>query len=320
MRNLENSPIGVRVKVNFIDTRNVWLERNRCSASMLQSRIKFPKNFSCNWRAGALTYHPLNKSEAKRLHLFRRCVLLMGFLNIEILENLWRVCCRFFILAKCMCDISQILWEVIAIAAQEPRLNNEIRARECRLIAHDGEQLGIYSVARAQQIADDEGFDLVEIAANANPPVCRIMDYAKFKYDQEIKAKQARKKQTKIETKEMKFRPKIDVGDYDTKKKHVLRFLSAGNKVKITIMFRGREMAHPEQGLSILERLSDDLKDVAVVENQPKMEGRNMHMLIAPVPGAIKKKEATPSKKKGKNRRSKDNKVKEKQEKENEDA
>lgn len=225
-----------------------------------------------------------------------------------------------FILAKCMCDISQILWEVIAIAAQEPRLNNEIRARECRLIAHDGEQLGIYSVARAQQIADDEGFDLVEIAANANPPVCRIMDYAKFKYDQEIKAKQARKKQTKIETKEMKFRPKIDVGDYDTKKKHVLRFLSAGNKVKITIMFRGREMAHPEQGLSILERLSDDLKDVAVVENQPKMEGRNMHMLIAPVPGAIKKKEATPSKKKGKNRRSKDNKVKEKQEKENEDA
>lgn len=101
------------------------------------------------------------------------------------------------------------------------------------------------------------------------------MDYGKFKYDQAIKAKQARKNQSKVETKEMKFRPKIDVGDYTTKKKHVMRFLDAGNKVKITIMFRGREMAHPEQGLSILERLADDLKDVAVIENQPKMEGRN---------------------------------------------
>ncbi len=110
------------------------------------------------------------------------------------------------------------------------------------------------------------------------------MDYGKFKYDQAIKAKQARKNQNKIEVKEMKFRPKIDVGDYTTKKKHVLRFLEAGNKVKITIMFRGREMAHPEQGLTILERLADDLKDVAVIENQPKMEGRNMHMLIAPLP------------------------------------
>ena len=179
-------------------------------------------------------------------------------------------------------------------------------------------------MSAALDIAENEGYDLVEIAANAKPPVCRIMDYAKFKYDQEIKAKQARKKQTKIETKEMKFRPKIDVGDYDTKKKHVLRFLSAGNKVKITIMFRGREMAHPEQGLSILERLSDDLKDVAVVENQPKMEGRNMHMLIAPVPSAVKKKENAPSKKKGKNKRAQKNARKNDEnvdsEKENKDA
>ena len=181
-----------------------------------------------------------------------------------------------------------------AIAAQEPRLNDEITARECRLIGFDGAQLGIYTVAQAQRVADDQNLDLVEIAPNAEPPVCRIMDYGKFKYDQAIKAKQARKNQSKIETKEMKFRPKIDVGDYTTKKKHVLRFLDAGNKVKITIMFRGREMAHPEQGLSILERLADDLKDVAVVENQPKMEGRNMHMLIAPLPAAVaakKKKE-----------------------------
>ena len=126
------------------------------------------------------------------------------------------------------------------------------------------------------------------------------MDYGKFKYDQAIKAKQARKNQSKIETKEMKFRPKIDVGDYTTKKKHVLRFLSAGNKVKITIMFRGREMAHPEQGLTILERLADDLKDIAVIESQPKMEGRNMHMLIAPLPGAAKKKKETNKKAEGK--------------------
>lgn len=184
-----------------------------------------------------------------------------------------------------------------AIAAQEPQLNDEITARECRLIGFDGAQLGIYTVAQAQRVADDQNLDLVEIAPNAEPPVCRIMDYGKFKYDQAIKAKQARKNQSKIETKEMKFRPKIDVGDYTTKKKHVLRFLSEGNKVKITIMFRGREMAHPDQGLSILERLADDLKDVAVIESAPKMEGRNMHMLIAPLPTAVKKKDVKAGKK-----------------------
>lgn len=176
-----------------------------------------------------------------------------------------------------------------AIAAQEPRLNEEIRTRECRLIGYDGSQMGIFNTREAMRIAEETGLDLVEIAPNAEPPVCRIMDYGKFKYDQAIKAKQARKKQTKVEIKEMKFRPKIDVGDYTTKKKHVLRFLAGGAKVKITIMFRGREMAHPEQGLSILERLADDLKDVAVIENAPKMEGRNMHMLIAPLPAAVKK-------------------------------
>ena len=176
------------------------------------------------------------------------------------------------------------------IAAQEPRLNEQIRVKECRLIGYDGSQLGIYPIEQAQRIADDQGYDLVEIAPQATPPVCRIMDYGKFKYDQAIKAKQARKNQTKVETKEMKFRPKIDVGDYTTKKKHVLRFLEAGSKVKITIMFRGREMSHPEQGLSILERLADDLKDIAVIETQPKMEGRNMHMLIAPLPTTVKKK------------------------------
>lgn len=191
--------------------------------------------------------------------------------------------------------------EVGTIAAQEPRLNEAIRVKECRLIGYDGSQLGIYPIEQAQRIADDEGYDLVEIAPQAKPPVCRIMDYGKFKYDQAIKAKQARKNQSKIETKEMKFRPKIDVGDYTTKKKHVIRFLEAGSKVKITIMFRGREMSHPEQGLSILERLADDLKDVAVIENQPKMEGRNMHMLIAPLPAAVaaKKKKENEKKEEG---------------------
>ena len=177
-----------------------------------------------------------------------------------------------------------------AISSQEPRLNEEITAREVRLIGYDGEQMGICAVEEAQRVADNEGLDLVEIAPNADPPVCRVMDYGKFKYDQAIKAKQARKNQSKVETKEMKFRPKIDVGDYETKKKHVLRFLGQGSKVKITIMFRGREMAHPEQGLSILERLADDLKDIAVIESQPKMEGRNMHMLIAPLPASKAKK------------------------------
>ena len=157
-------------------------------------------------------------------------------------------------------------WEVSAIAAQEPRLNEEITVRECRLIGFDGEQMGIYVTAEAQRVADNQGLDLVEIAPNAEPPVCRIMDYGKFKYDQAIKAKQARKNQSKVETKEMKF--------------------------------RGREMAHPELGLTILERLADDLKDEAVIENQPKMEGRNMHMLIAPLPSAVaaKKKKETEKK------------------------
>ena len=134
----------------------------------------------------------------------------------------------------------------------------------------------------ALRIADDQGFDLVEIAPDADPPVCKIMDYGKFKYEQDIKAKQARKNQTKVEIKEIKFRPKIDKHDYETKKRHVMRFLDAGAKVKVTIMFRGREMAHPELGLKILERVAEELGDDAVIETQPKLEGRNMHMLLAP--------------------------------------
>jgi len=151
--------------------------------------------------------------------------------------------------------------------------------------------LGIFNISAAQRIADEQGFDLVEMAPDADPPVCRIMDYGKFKYEQAMKAKAARKKQTRIEVKEMKFRPKIDVGDYETKKKHILRFLDDGAKVKVTIMFRGREMAHPELGLNILEKLSNDLQGEAVIENQPKLEGRNMFMLLAPLKKKEKEKE-----------------------------
>jgi len=171
----------------------------------------------------------------------------------------------------------------MAIATNEPRLNEDIQARECRLIGIDGSQLGIFGIEAAQNIADEQGMDLVEIAPDASPVVCRIMDYSKYKYEQAQKAKAARKKQTRVDIKEMKFRPKIDTGDYETKKRHVLRFLEAGAKVKVTIMFRGREMAHPELGLNILERLAADLEDFATVEVQPKLEGRNMFMLFAPL-------------------------------------
>ena len=143
----------------------------------------------------------------------------------------------------------------------------------------------------AQRIAEEQDLDLVEIAPLADPPVCRIMDYGKFKYEQTQKEKLARKHQTKVEIKEIKFRPKIDKHDYETKKKHVIRFLDAGAKVKVTIMFRGREMAHPELGLNILERLAKELGEAAIIETQPKLEGRNMHMLLAP----LKKKEVKES-------------------------
>ena len=152
-----------------------------------------------------------------------------------------------------------------------------------RLIGVDGSQLGIYETADAQRIADDQNLDLVEVAPNSDPPVCRIMDYGKYKYEQAMKAKKARKHQATVQIKEIKFRPKIDTHDYETKKKHVVRFLEAGAKVKVTIMFRGREMVHAERGLAILERLAEDVKDLATIENQPKLEGRNMHMLIQPI-------------------------------------
>jgi translation initiation factor IF-3 len=151
-----------------------------------------------------------------------------------------------------------------------------------RLVGPDGSQIGIVSTQDALRQAQDLDLDLVEVAPQANPPVARIMDYGKYKYERDIRQKEARKKQARIEVKEIKFRPKIDRHDYATKKGHVERFLRAGARVKVTIMFRGREMARTELGRKILDRLVEDLGDSAVVESVPKQDGRNMVMVIAP--------------------------------------
>ena len=152
-----------------------------------------------------------------------------------------------------------------------------------RLISDTGEQLGIKPIEEAQAIALDKDLDLVEVAPQGQPPVCKIMDYSKFCYEQDQKQKAARKKQSVIVVKEMKMRPKIDIHDYETKKKHVLRFLSHGDKVKVTIMFRGREMTHTDLGGNLLARLAEDLSEIATVEARPKLDGRNMTMVLAPV-------------------------------------
>ncbi|MGH9032614.1 MAG: translation initiation factor IF-3 [Acidimicrobiia bacterium] len=146
----------------------------------------------------------------------------------------------------------------------------------------EGEQLGVKPLPEALTIAREEGLDLVEVAANANPPVCRIMNYGRYKYEQEQRRKESRRKATNVVVKEMKFRPKIDEHDYTTKMKHVERFLAEGSKVKLTIMFRGREVFHPELGLRILERIAEQVSDQAMVESAPRQDGRNMTMVLHP--------------------------------------
>lgn len=156
-----------------------------------------------------------------------------------------------------------------------------------RLIDAAGENRGVVPLAQAQEIANQAALDLVEVAADARPPVCRIMDYGKWRYEQEQKAKQARRHQSTITIKEIKFRPKIDPHDYATKKGHVVRFLRHRDKVKITIMFRGRELLHPERGEQILLRLAEELADLAVIESRPNLDGRNMVMMLAPVKNPV---------------------------------
>jgi len=162
------------------------------------------------------------------------------------------------------------------------RINEEIRGKEVRLISADGEQLGIFSVKEALKKAQESDLDLVEIAPNAKPPVCRIMDFGKFKYEQSKREKEARKKQKIISVKEVKIRPNIEDHDLSVKTKNAVKFLNEGDKVKVTLMFRGREMAHAELGKKLLNRIAEITQDIANVERQPKVEGRNMIMILAP--------------------------------------
>ena len=162
------------------------------------------------------------------------------------------------------------------------RINERIRVPEVRVIGEDGKQIGVMRTDEALRYAQERDLDLVEVAPEARPPVTRILDYSKYKYEQAQKQKAARKHQQQITIREIKFRPKIAQHDYDTKKGHVERFLNARDKVKVTIMFRGREMAHPERGEMILNRLAEDLGELAVVEQRPQQDGRNMTMMLAP--------------------------------------
>ncbi len=163
------------------------------------------------------------------------------------------------------------------------RINEKIRVSEVRLVGADGQQVGVVPTSQALEQAREADLDLVEVAPDARPPVARLLDYSKYKYEQEQKAKAARRHQQEVNVREIKFRPKIADHDYETKKGHVKRFLNQKDKVKITIMFRGREQAHPERGRMLLGRLFDDLDEMAVIEQQPLQEGRNMTMMLAPL-------------------------------------
>lgn len=164
-----------------------------------------------------------------------------------------------------------------------PRVNRKIRSTEIRLIGAEGENIGVVSPTRGVELAEEAGLDLVEISPNANPPVCKIMDFGKFKYEQQKKESEARKKQKIIEVKEVKFRPNTDTHDYDVKMRNVTKFLSNGDKVKVTLRFRGREMAHQDLGRRLLERVADDTVELGKIEAMPKMEGRQMVMMINPL-------------------------------------
>jgi translation initiation factor IF-3 len=164
----------------------------------------------------------------------------------------------------------------------EPRINERIRVNEVRLVGPNGEQVGIVAIGDALRLAQEADLDLVEVAPMARPPVCKLMDYGKFKYETAQKARESRKNQVNTVIKEMKLRPKIDPHDYETKKGHVVRFLKQGDKVKITIMFRGREQSRPELGYRLLQRLAADVEELGFVESSPKQDGRNMIMVLGP--------------------------------------
>ena len=172
--------------------------------------------------------------------------------------------------------------EPVRPAQPQARINEAIRVPRVRLVDEDGTQIGIKTRDEALEYAFSKNLDLVEVAANSDPPVCRVMDYGKYRYEQEQKAKTARKHQSQINVKEIKLRPKIGIHDYETKKGHVVRFLRDRAKVKVTIMFRGREATHPERGRDLLMRLADDVKELGQIESEPILDGRNMVMVLAP--------------------------------------
>ncbi|RXR27779.1 translation initiation factor IF-3 [Oerskovia turbata] len=165
----------------------------------------------------------------------------------------------------------------------EPRINDRIRVPEVRLVGPGGEQVGVVRIEVALSLAQDADLDLVEVAPDARPPVCKLMDYGKFKYESDMKAREARRNQANTVLKEIRFRLKIDPHDYGTKKGHVERFLAAGDKVKVMIMFRGREQSRPEMGVRLLQRLADDVAELGFIESMPKQDGRNMVMVLGPV-------------------------------------
>ena len=171
-----------------------------------------------------------------------------------------------------------------AIQKQRVRINEQIKVPEIRLIGPDGQQVGVMPVKEALARAAEANLDLVEVAPQANPPVCRIMDYGKYKYQQSKKQQEARRRQTIIQVKEVKVRPKIETHDMDFKMRNARRFLSEGDKVKISVIFRGREIAHTDRGFRLLARISEMLADIANVEQHPKLEGRNLSMIVSPKP------------------------------------
>ena len=175
------------------------------------------------------------------------------------------------------------LLEERTISEQRVRVNDQIRISPVRLIDEVGGQVGIVSIEEARDLAQDRGLDLVEVAPEARPPVVKLMDYGKFKYEAQRAAREAKKKQHHVHVKEVKFRPGIEDHDYDFKTRHARRFLEEGNKVKLTMMFRGRQVTHPELGRDVLNRVTEDLKDVGMVESHPSFEGRIMSMVLAPL-------------------------------------
>ena len=181
------------------------------------------------------------------------------------------------------CPLSLLL-EVFPIAKKEMQINEQIRDNELRIIGPDGAQLGVMSAKEAQKIADDAGMDLVKIAPTAVPPVCRIMDYGKYRFEQAKKEKEARKNQHVVDIKEVRLGLNTDVGDFNTLVNRASKFLQSGDKVKVSIRFRGREMGHPEMGLESMKRFAEALAEVAVIEKPAKLEGRHMLMFLAPKP------------------------------------